>query len=877
MSSAVDRVIAALDAAGCKPRRSGSGWQARCPAHDDRDPSLGVSEGDDGRALLTCRAGCDSSYILDRLGLDWTDLFTEDTRPARPPDPEWVSVVPVPKDAVGPQPHHKLGLETARWAYRNASGQLLGWVLRWDSKRGKEIRPLTWGRLSNEPAGSERWDWRSWGGQAPLYGLDLLAAHPDVPALVVEGEKTAHAAQDYFDDILVAVTSPGGSSRAHKADWSPLAGRNVTIWPDADAAGRKYAEAVAELAHKAGAASVRIVQVPETWPAGWDLADPPQDDVDLGAMLEAAVVWTPRPSLVAVPDPYDPLRQAKTLDELEVALRNLKASTLHVDQIARQVVRERAIEALKASDLKVSSPAKLVSAALDSEPAANGTGNDLLLLREIEPDPNPVDGAALLGDIRQTLRRFLVLAPGAETAVALWTVHAHAHEASPISPILGITSPVKRCGKTTLLDVVQALVPRPLPLSNITAAAMFRVIEGRRPTVLVDEADTYFRDSDDLRGVINSGHKRSMAYVIRTVGDDHEPAQFSTWAPKAVALIGRLPDTTEDRSIVVEMRRKTTGEMVERFKGHQTGETLLPLARRIARWAADHLDVLRDAEPKIPDALHDRAADNWRPLLAIADRAGGEWPSLARDAARELLGRGDENEPSGVQALEDLRTMFVDRAVDRLTSEEIVEHFVSLEDRPWPEYRHDRPLTKRQLASLLRRFGITPKVVRVSGKTPRGYLIEDCTDAFTRYIPPSEPQHRYNARPHCVSADSEAQHAEPVLRIENTGKLNAGADCCAVALPQAPSRAASVSAAPPAPRNTDRALPRDLASWPMEPRMFAEARIKDDGLSEVDAIKMTAAKYHLDLEGSSGISTQQPTTPAADTARRQNPTQGRTR
>ena len=308
MTAPIDRVIDALFSAGCKPARMGSGWTARCPAHDDTSPSLTLAIGDDDRVLMNCHSGCDSVDILDRLGLKWQHFFAGNAQPPRPHGPEWVSVVPVPKDAPGPRPHPTLGRSSARWIYRDAEGRLAGWVLRWDGDSGKEIRPLTWGRMSNEPEGSERWEWRAWSGAAPLYGLDLLAAHPDVPVLVVEGEKTAHAAQDYFDDTLVAVTSPGGASRAHKADWSPLAGRIVTVWPDADAAGRKYAEHVAQFAHKAGAARVRIVQVPDGWPAGWDLADPPQDDVDLGAMLEAAVVWSPRPDLVATPEVLEQLK-----------------------------------------------------------------------------------------------------------------------------------------------------------------------------------------------------------------------------------------------------------------------------------------------------------------------------------------------------------------------------------------------------------------------------------------------------------------------------------------------------------------------------------------------------------------------------------------
>jgi putative DNA primase/helicase len=144
----------------------------------------------------------------------------------------------------------------------------------------------------------------------------------------------------------------------------------------------------------------------------------------------------------------------------------------------------------------------------------------------------------------------------------------------------------------------------------------------------VDEADTFIRDSDDLRGILNSGHTRELAFVIRTVGDDHEPRKFSTWGAKAIALIGGLKDTLADRSIEVALKRKLPGEHVERLR-HADPEVLHTLARRCARWAADHAEKIRAARPSMPDGLHDRAQDNWEPLIAIADLAGGDWPKLA--------------------------------------------------------------------------------------------------------------------------------------------------------------------------------------------------------------------------------------------------------
>jgi putative DNA primase/helicase len=249
---------------------------------------------------------------------------------------------------------------------------------------------------------------------------------------------------------------------------------------------------------------------------------------------------------------------------------------------------------------------------------------------EIEPWPEVVDGSALLTEIAGAVRRYVVLPEGAAEIVAIWMVHTHCFNCFMHSPRLAITSPEKECGKTTLLDVAAYLVARPLPTSNATVSATFRVVEMGRPTLLIDEADTFLKENDELRGILNTGHRRG-GEVLRTVGDDHEPRQFSTWAPAAIAMIGVLPDTLNDRSISCSMRRRRANERVESFRGDRVNH-LQVLARKMARWAADHEGHLRAADPAT-EGLQNRAADNWRPLLAIADAAGGTWPDRMRKVA----------------------------------------------------------------------------------------------------------------------------------------------------------------------------------------------------------------------------------------------------
>src|SRR5215471_8935370 len=313
----------------------------------------------------------------------------------------------------------------------------------------------------------------------------------------------------------------------------------------------------------------------------------------------------------------------------------------------------------------------------------------------VEPSAEPVDGAALLTSLRQVFRRYLVLPRGADTALPLWVLHTWTMDAGDISPLMVVVSPTKRCGKTSLLILLYFLTPRSELSSNITASALFRYIEEVRPTLLIDEADSFVSDNEELRGILNSGHTKAAAHVIRTV--DQRPRRFSTWAPKALATIRAVADTLEDRAIAVQLQRKPPNAKVARLR-RRDSEEFAALRSQAARWAVDSFDLLVDPDPQIPDGLNDRAADNWRPLLAIADLAGGEWPQQARHSARLLSGRAQDS-AVGVELLTDIRVAFGD--ADIIRSADLVTKLAADPERPWAEWRHGRPVTQKQLASLL--------------------------------------------------------------------------------------------------------------------------------------------------------------------------------
>jgi hypothetical protein len=175
-----------------------------------------------------------------------------------------------------------------------------------------------------------------------------------------------------------------------------------------------------------------------------------------------------------------------------------------------------------------------------------------------------------------------------------------------------------------LLDVIEVLAARTMLTSNISAAAVFRTVEIAKPTLLVDEADTFLNENEGLRGTLNSGHRRG-GQVTRTVGDNHEPRVFSTHCPVAIAMIGKLPDTLADRSVAVSLKRRLPSEPISPFRIDKV-DVLRVLARKAARWAADNAERLVEVDPELPAGIFNREADNWRPLFSIAEIVGGDWP-----------------------------------------------------------------------------------------------------------------------------------------------------------------------------------------------------------------------------------------------------------
>lgn len=354
------------------------------------------------------------------------------------------------------------------------------------------------------------------------------------------------------------------------------------------------------------------------------------------------------------------------------------------------------------------------------------------IVTEVEPAKESINGDKLLSSIKGELLKHVILPGGVAEPITAWVVLTYCYGAFRILPLLGIISPVKRCGKTTLLEVLQGLTNKGLTASNISPAATFRTIEKYSPTLLVDEADTFLKDNDELRGVLNSGHTRATAFVVRIEGESHEPVKFSTWGPKAIAMIGTLPDTLQDRSVVVALRRKAPGETVSRIDVDFENKCL-EIRQACRRWTDDNLHILRTIKPDIPATNNDRTTDNWTPLLTIADVAGGDWPELMR---KSMLGMLDGTDDSiGPKLLKDIQDIFNSHMGKRIFSDDLVEALKAKKESPWCDWNRGKGLTQNGLARQLNLFGIHSKTIRINEDRRKGYGLNSFKDAFKRYIP----------------------------------------------------------------------------------------------------------------------------------------------
>lgn len=548
------------------------------------------------------------------------------------------------------------------------------------------------------------------------------------PVLIVEGEAKA----DLLWSWNVAATCCAGGAKKWKPEHSAfLHGADVVLLPDNDGVGWEHVNVVGS-SLSGIAKRIRVLALSDAKAKDdvidWAKAGGTREQLD--AVLEAAPDWKPLSTEEIDKHAADEREDAeKREDELLAALEKLEPGLAYRRQ------RDEVAKELRVGKTDI-----------DAELKRRREAAPLYGHWHVEPWPDPADGDALIRDIIKKILRHLVCSSDDALVIALWVVFSWVHEDAAVhSPLLLVTSAEPESGKTTTLSIVSYLTPRAIASVEISKAALYRAIQLWKPSFVIDEFDTVLSSVDDdkaeLRSVVNSGHVRGQG-VLRCVTDDHRPGMFSTFAPKAIGMIGKkLPPATLGRCIGIELRRRLADETIERF-AHQDDADLGNLRCRLRRWAMDNADAL-NVEVSMPDNFDNRRADNWRLLFSIADLCSGaeEWGDKARAAALKIEGSSD-SKTINTRALTDAKSIFYPKDADdrplepleRISSSDLAAQFATYLDSPWAEWRNGKPITQAQLARVLKPFGITPQSIRLpSGAVIRGYLRTQFEDAWERY------------------------------------------------------------------------------------------------------------------------------------------------
>lgn len=352
-------------------------------------------------------------------------------------------------------------------------------------------------------------------------------------------------------------------------------------------------------------------------------------------------------------------------------------------------------------------------------------------------------GWAVLRDVEQFLARFVVY-PGEHERVAhtLWIGHTWFMDAWESTPRIAFLSPEPGSGKSRALEVTEPLAPRPVHAVNATPAYLFRKVADPdgAPTILFDEIDTIFgpkaKDNEELRGLLNAGHRKgAMAGRCVIKGKEILTEELPAYAAVALAGLDDLPDTIMTRSVVVRMRRRAPGERVEPWRLRTCGPDADALGERLREWSGrvEHLAGMK--WPEMPEGVEDRDADVWEALLAVADLAGGVWPQRAAAAARAMVGRSRERTLTiGVMLLRDLRAVFTEAGESKLSTEDVLDRLVEIDESPWGDIR-GKALDARGLSRRLSKYGVKSKTVRTPAGVVKGYDTGDLADAWSRYLP----------------------------------------------------------------------------------------------------------------------------------------------
>lgn len=340
-------------------------------------------------------------------------------------------------------------------------------------------------------------------------------------------------------------------------------------------------------------------------------------------------------------------------------------------------------------------------------------------------------GCTLAAQVHAQYTRYVAFRPDLKDEEAdllvLWTLHTHTFGAAEVTPYILVTAPTPEAGKSRIIDVAELLAARAEVVVDPTPAALFRMIDEQRPTLLIDELDEAYKSSG-LRAVLNAGYR--LGATVRRAS-----REYAVFCPKLLAGISApslpLKGATLSRCIELRMRRRAPGQPVDRFSRRVARLDCDEIRRELADWGEAVEWQLAETSPCALPHLSDRQREVWEPLASIAELLGERWPSRVYRAADKLSRRIVKQPDQGTQIIADLHDVWRGIEGTRAHTATLAAMRNQLEGR-----RYSAPLSAHELSQRLKPFDIHPhpNAFRVGGKLGRGYYRSAFDDAFVRYL-----------------------------------------------------------------------------------------------------------------------------------------------